>query len=352
MGILDFFSGLLKGSVGNNMDNDPQDVWTAKNNLKNAGYMEDDAQEIESPFITRKMDEGIKAFQHDKNLKVDGIMNPGGETERGLFESLTGRRADDVFGRADNNGGSVGFGGNVSGTFIPTQKNPKRPQNPFIFSTMPIEKEENGLNDKYALSLNNEDKKSEERQKKTGDKPVEYDATGRMIRDNAPPVPERKPETILPTPKGNEILDFVGKIESNNNYNVIVGGKKQALTKMTIKEVRQLQRERNDQNLGTAVGRYQIIDGKMDDLIRWMNLDENTVFDEKLQDKMGRELLRRRGFEEYKAGKITTEQFIKELSKEWASFPKDESNQSYYKGVGNNKALTDFKSLKDLLEKK
>ncbi len=167
-----------------------------------------------------------------------------------------------------------------------------------------------------------------------------------------PPIPKRKPETISPTKKGNEILNFVGRIESSDNYNIIVGGKEKPLTKMTIKEVRQLQRKRNSQNLGTAVGRYQIIDDKMDDLIRWMNLDASAIFDENLQDQMGRELLRRRGYEKYKASKITTKQFIKELSKEWASFPEDESNQSYYKGGGNNKALTDFKALKELLEKK
>lgn len=77
-----------------------------------------------------------------------------------------------------------------------------------------------------------------------------------------------------------------------------------------------------------------------------------AIFDKTLQDKMGRELLRRKGFDEYKAGKITTKTFIKKLSEEWASLPKDESNESYYKGVGNNKALTDFKTVKELLEKK
>ena len=64
-----------------------------------------------------------------------------------------------------------------------------------------------------------------------------------------------------------------------------------------------------------------------------------------------RELLRRRDFKEYKAGKITTKQFIGKLSQEWASFPKDKYNKSHYDGVGNNKALTDFRTLKNLLEK-
>ena len=66
---------------------------------------------------------------------------------------------------------------------------------------------------------------------------------------------------------------------------------------------------------------------------------------------MGRELLRRRGYEDYKAGKLSTKKFIRNLSMEWASLPEDESNESYYKGIGNNKALVDFKTVKDFLEK-
>lgn len=80
------------------MDNDPGDVRKAKNNLKNAGYMDDDVQEIENPFIIRKMDEGIKAFQKENGLKIDGIMKPRGETERGLFEALTGPESRRSYG--------------------------------------------------------------------------------------------------------------------------------------------------------------------------------------------------------------------------------------------------------------
>ncbi len=300
MSLFTLFSGMLGNAVGNNQKNDPADVHTTKSNLQKAGYFSaDDKESTDNPFLTRKMDDGIKKFQKDNNLKIDGIMKPSGETERTHYERLTGKSADDVFILSQKDTSTVGFGGNISGTFAPVPK--KKPHNTKI---------------------------------------------------DTPPIPERKPETISPTKKGNDILNFIGKIESSNNYNIIVGGKEKPLTNMTIKEVRQLQRERNSQNLGTAVGRYQIIDDKMDDLIRWMNLDTSAIFDKNLQDQMGRELLRRRGYEKYKASKMTTKQFIRELSKEWASFPKDESNQSYYKGVGNNKALTDFKTLKELLEKK
>ena len=127
-------------------------------------------------------------------------------------------------------------------------------------------------------------------------KPLEYDATGRMIRPaDQIPLPERKPEVIAPTAKGNELLDLIGQLESSDNYNIIVGGTEKPLTQMTVKAVRKLQRELSQKNLGTAVGRYQIIDDKMGDLVRWMGIDEDETFDESLQDRMGRELLKRRG---------------------------------------------------------
>ena len=191
--------------------------------------------------------------------------------------------------------------------------------------------------------------------------PEQTDATGRMIREpqqekkqennHTPPIPQRKPEIISPTRKGNKILDFIGKIESSDNYNVIVGGDKKPLTNMTVKEIYQLQEELINKGQNSAVGRYQIKNSTLKETVDVLGIDENEIFDEKLQDKMARRLLTKRGYEEFRVGKITTKQFIRELSKEWAAFPEDESNQSYHKGVGNNKALADFKTVKDLLER-
>lgn len=181
-----------------------------------------------------------------------------------------------------------------------------------------------------------------------------------MHTEAAPPVPEKKPfkmsvDAPIPFKKPNRefekrILDFIAKLESSDNYNIIVGGEEKSLTKMTIKEIRKLQKSRNDQNLGTAMGRYQIIDDKMVDLIRWMGLDENELFDEYMQDKMGRKLLRHRGLERYRVGQLSQKDFIKNLADEWAAIPVDLSNKSSHAGIGNNRALTDYETIKKLLE--
>jgi len=183
-------------------------------------------------------------------------------------------------------------------------------------------------------------------------KPLQFDVTGRMIREGfIPPKPQRKPETISPTRKGNELLDFIGRLESSDNYNIVVGGEIRPLTKMTVKEVRKLQKDRLDKKLDTAVGRYQIKQSTFEETARKLGIVENSLFDETLQDQMGRHLLKIRGFEDFKAGKISTEELIKKLSKEWAAISTDKSNKSYYDNDGKNRALTNFKTIKDLLEK-
>jgi hypothetical protein len=114
MGLFNSFADFLKGSVGNNMDNNPEDIKNTKRNLSQAGFFDD---EIENEFITRKLDNGIRQFQKNKGLKEDGLLFPGGETERSLFETLTGHSANNVFGDTKSeDDGSIGFGGNVSGT--------------------------------------------------------------------------------------------------------------------------------------------------------------------------------------------------------------------------------------------
>lgn len=125
MGLFDNFTAFLTGPVGNALANDPHDVRAAKKHLSRAGYFNEDT---ENGYITHALDDGIRRYQRDNNLQTDGRMKPGGETERSLFEKLTGRRADRIFGPAAESAesGSVGFGGNTSGTLAPVPPVPQR----------------------------------------------------------------------------------------------------------------------------------------------------------------------------------------------------------------------------------
>lgn len=86
MSRLDRFFGLINRPVGNNMDNDQEDVLAIKFKLNRAGYF-DSLEQAPEPhgFITKEMDIGIQEFQKDKGLKVDGILLPRGETEKALL---------------------------------------------------------------------------------------------------------------------------------------------------------------------------------------------------------------------------------------------------------------------------
>lgn len=84
MSIFNNIAGLLCASVGNNMDNDPDDVENTKRNFAAIGRYK---RPVENGYIDQELDDAIHGFQRDNNLKVDGIMRPGGETETALLST-------------------------------------------------------------------------------------------------------------------------------------------------------------------------------------------------------------------------------------------------------------------------
>lgn len=78
----DIFSGLFKGGVGNNMENNDDDVLRTKKALSSAGHY---TEPVENGILDRRLDTAIKSFQSENELKVDGVMKKGGETERYLM---------------------------------------------------------------------------------------------------------------------------------------------------------------------------------------------------------------------------------------------------------------------------
>ncbi len=72
---------IFSGGVGNDEDNNEQDVKTAHDNLNKAGY---EAGDKSSGILDRDLDIATKSFQRDNGLKIDGIIRPNGETEQAL----------------------------------------------------------------------------------------------------------------------------------------------------------------------------------------------------------------------------------------------------------------------------
>jgi muramidase (phage lysozyme) len=143
------------------------------------------------------------------------------------------------------------------------------------------------------------------------------------------------------------IRNMIGKAESGGDYNVMVGGKKGDLTNMTLAQILEQQSKMIQKGSGfesSALGKYQITQSTLRDLIRKTGMDINTTkFDQATQDKLADELITYRGgYNKYASGAISKEKFMRNLSSIWAGLPMDASGRSYYQGVGSNKATVGF----------
>lgn len=154
---------------------------------------------------------------------------------------------------------------------------------------------------------------------------------------------------ISTTPQNNSpeasLLDLIGKGESGGNYDSLFGVKGAKVSSMTVGEVLAKQEEmRNSGAKSTAAGKHQFINGTLKELVNQTGLDLNTPFNKETQDKLALQLLKKRGLDDYRAGKISKYDFVNNLSKEWAALP-NMSGRGTYDGDGLNKSnitLTDL----------
>ncbi|HRC26371.1 MAG TPA: peptidoglycan DD-metalloendopeptidase family protein [Alphaproteobacteria bacterium] len=140
------------------------------------------------------------------------------------------------------------------------------------------------------------------------------------------------------------ILELIGKHESGGDYNNVYGRKKygvnQDFTSMTVDQVLAWQQNytRNVGSASSAVGKYQVIQETLKNCKKEMGLSGNEKFDQAMQDRIALHLLDKRGYQSFLKGNISAEKFANNISKEWASLPKDASGLSYYHGDGLNKS--------------
>ncbi len=150
-------------------------------------------------------------------------------------------------------------------------------------------------------------------------------------------------------PKTNPLASVIYRAEgtTKHGYDTMFGGGKLPVTNSTINEVIAFQNEqpRNQK----AIGIGQFMPKTLESLKKEMGLTGNEKMTPELQDKMVETLMERRGLSQWRAGKITDEQFIDRLSKEWAGLP-NSSGISAHHGVAGNKATVSLRSLKKALE--
>lgn len=146
-----------------------------------------------------------------------------------------------------------------------------------------------------------------------------------------------------------DLLALIAKYEGGHwGYLAVYGSYNLNLTSMSLNQV--LSFQKSIKGPSTAVGAYQFIRPTLLDIKKNLGLKGTELFDEGFQDSLGKYLLKRRGLKKYLAGELPRATFLKNLSKEWASLPKDKSGLSYYHGDGLNKAHCSFEELDTLLK--
>ncbi|NKB21466.1 MAG: hypothetical protein GKS01_13305 [Alphaproteobacteria bacterium] len=81
----------LKGPVGQGAQNNPEDVFVVRHLIRVAGGKEIDETKDDPDadgFFDSDLDEEIHDFQEKNGLRVDGVLNPGGETERNIVSHI------------------------------------------------------------------------------------------------------------------------------------------------------------------------------------------------------------------------------------------------------------------------
>ena len=172
-----------------------------------------------------------------------------------------------------------------------------------------------------------------------------------------------------------DFQNLIGK-ESGQNYDKLVNtngpevNKDKKLTEMKVSEVYNLQDEMKAKGYpSTAVGKYQITKDTLQGWMKQENLNpETTTFNKETQDRLLNRGLINAGSEKYQQSEKTQEdkdKFQIGLAKTWAAIPvpKDmevsdnygsrslKKGDSYYKGVGNNKALISQSEVDSIMQK-
>lgn len=138
-----------------------------------------------------------------------------------------------------------------------------------------------------------------------------------------------------------------GSYDTFSDYTVVAPPK--PLSQMTLDEVDAWQTE--NYNAGaesTAAGGFQFMRDTLRSLRDRLGLTGSEPFDRDMQDMLAVELMKDAGLEDFKAGKISADEFADGLAGIWAAFP-DASGRSVYEGDGLNSALIGRDALMETL---
>jgi muramidase (phage lysozyme) len=133
------------------------------------------------------------------------------------------------------------------------------------------------------------------------------------------------------------LLNLVSNGEgTKGNYNAVFGDGGQSsidLGQYTVDDIlAQQQWARQNGYPSTAIGKYQLIYKTLASLKADGTVSGDEKFSPEVQERAGRALLDRRGYQQFLAGKLSKRAFALRLSQEWASLPNPSTGRSFYAG--------------------
>ncbi|WP_374303440.1 peptidoglycan-binding domain-containing protein [Ferrovibrio sp.] len=78
----------LQSPLGRDHVAEPADILDAKRALMALGYYQSLGGDPPGAWVDNELFTGIRKFQRDQGLKIDGLMRPGGETEAAMNAAL------------------------------------------------------------------------------------------------------------------------------------------------------------------------------------------------------------------------------------------------------------------------
>lgn len=150
------------------------------------------------------------------------------------------------------------------------------------------------------------------------------------------------------------LRQVIGQAESGGDYNSVFGMGKSTtrdLSQFTVGEITAMQKSYTDRGSpSSAVGKYQFLRKTLDSLVKEGVISADDQFTPDVQDQLAVALMKRRGLDDYRAGKITREQYTNNLAKEWAGLPTT-NGMSFYAGDGLNASTVRLPQVLAALEK-
>lgn len=123
----------LKSPIGTNYRVDLNDLMETKRALSDLGYYDVPPHRGIDDWTDDATFDGIKRFQQDNGLKVDGFMRPGGPTERAMNTSLADDENKPGLGEGEtpplgSGKGGIRLPGNSMPVIIPPQSDSNMPE--------------------------------------------------------------------------------------------------------------------------------------------------------------------------------------------------------------------------------